>query len=303
MRTSAILLTLLAVPAWGREGLAWQWSEGETRTFLLRSDLQLAEVMWVKADLNRDARVVDFAVDLVTTCGVDRVAGKKGWQLRCHLDDLSIRFGALPNEPGVLGALATEMDETYSGADIVFRLDATGRIRSFDIEGVDKFTRRIDRFQETMRQMFLRTFAPLDIRLPRHGSDRDTGTWTEVGPLSMGFPSEYGTVGRSTVTYTLEGDGDVAHIAEAAEGMIGTGEIVNIGGVERMRDPFDMHLTGTAAFDTVRGVLLSQEYETHALPTASAQAADVSQLEYVQRSSSSLLDGRTSVELPASGER
>ncbi len=301
-----IALALAAVCAAGSalatEGLEWDW-EGQTHRYLLRADVQLSEMMWLRPTLTRQTTAAGFAVDVVTTCAPDRALGKRGWQMRCSMDDLSIRFDPDPTDEGPLAAFAQELDDTFTGHDVLFTMLRDGRIRALEIEGVDKFQRRIDQFHEDYRQMLLRVFATLELRLPRKGDDRGIGVWENVGGLQIGFASQYGTVGRATVDYRLmsEEAGQV-QLETSGGGVVGTGEVTLVAGVERMANPYEMGLVGVASFDHTGGFLVEQSYVVRGVPAASARIAESAVGEYVQRCSAKHLDADLVVELPASGE-
>jgi hypothetical protein len=299
----AACAALVSLPALAVDGLQWQWGEGQTRRYLLRASAELAEYLWVKPELGRDARIDGFAIDLVLACAPDRATGARGWELRCRVEDLSVRLSAPEHEASGLQAFAQELDQTFTGADLRFRLGVDGRVGTLAIEGPDKFDRRIDQFHETFRQMAIRALGGLDLRLPRKGTDRGAGEWSANGFLGMGFPSEFGTIGRAEGSYRVAGqDGDVVQLDVAAAGVMGTGEVVTIGGSERPRNLFEMALVGEASFDVAAGQLVSQRYGTTADATASSNIGEGGVSTYRQRVQARLLGPDQVPSLPESGE-
>lgn len=305
IRTALALMfgTSLAASAAATDGLEWKWDD-TARRYLLRTDVELSEPMWVRSTVNRDSRIVGFAIDLVTTCRKLGDKGKKGWTVSCMTDDLTVRVDQAPAEPGIMDGFAKELDELYSGKEVQLDFRRDGRIRSVTIEGVDESNRRVDQIHEPFREMLKRAFAPLELRLPRKGDDGGEGSWSETGTMAMQFPSLTGTVGRADVTFTLGApDGDVSPVTVSGQGVLGTGDMVTINGVDRPRNQYEMAIIGEAAFNRAGGYLVSQAYVTTAVGTASSTTSEGSNIGYVQRSEARSIPAAATVNLPESGER
>ena len=200
--------------------------------------------------------------------------------------------------------LAKELDALYTGKPVELAFNRDGKIRSFEIEGIDETDRRNNQIHQPFREMVRRAFAPLEVRLPRKGTDRGANSWRQVGSMAMQFPSILGSIGRADITYTVTGqEGDVVNMDSTAVGIMGTGEMVTINGVERPRNQYDMELTGNLGFDAGQGYLVRQSYVTTAVSTASATLGEGSNAGYRQRSEARWIDPRARVELGESGER
>ena len=286
------------------EGLQWDWSDGTEHRFLLRTDVQLAEVLWIHSDVGRQARVVGFALDVVTRCTGGEPAGRNGYNLTCVLEDIALVIDEAPSEPGIMEGLAVEIDELYTGKPVEMVMKHDGRITRFEVTGIDQNNRRIDQFHQQFREMLRRAFATMEVRLPRKGSTRGGTDWREVGTMAMEFPSLLGTMGRADVNLTITGveDGQ-ASVEVAAEGILGTGEMITIGGVERPKNQYDMRMVGEAVFDTNAHHLVSQQYIATGTTTASSQLGEGQSHAYRQRSEGRIIDANATVRLPDSGER
>lgn len=294
---------LVASSASATEGLAWNWDSGPHR-YLLRADVQMAEVMWVKVTVGQDARVVGFAIDIVTECVAGDAVGRRGVSITCTLDDLAIRLDPVATELGLLAPFAQELDTLYTGKPVTFTMLHDGRIRAIEIQDVDTIDRRINQIHQPFREMLKRALATLEVRLPRRGTDRGNGRWTELGTLAMGFPSEFGTMGRADVHLAISGTTEgVVDLQIRGEGVLGTGEVISINGTERPKNLYEMTMAGTAAFDTAGGFLVAQNFSTNAVATASSQQGEGMSHGYVQRSESRHLESGVRVVLPESGER
>ncbi len=285
------------------DGLAWDW-EGKTHRYLLRTDVQLAEVIWIRSNVSRESRIVGFSVDIVATCVGGDAQGKRGWEVACTMDDLTVVFDEAPSEPGVMEGLARELDELYTGKPVELAFNRDGRIRSFEIQGIDETDRRNNQIHQPFRELLRRAFAPLEVRLPRKGTDRGANTWRQVGCMAMQFPSILGSIGRADISYNVTGqEGDVVSMDSTAAGIMGTGEMVTINGVDRPRNQYDMELTGNLGFNVADGYLVKQSYVTTAVSTASAALGAGGNTGYRQRSEARRLDDRVLIQLGESGER
>ena len=297
---ATVLGCTLAPTALAVEGLEWNW-EGQERRYLLRTDVQLPEVMWVNSEVGRESRVVGFALDVVTTCVGTEPAGRKGYNVTCTLEDLTIIFDESPSAPGVLAPFAQELDGLYTGKPVELVVKNDGRITSFEVQGLDETNRRINQVHQPFREMLRRAFATLEVRLPRRGSDGGAGTWREVGTMAMQLPSTTGTMGRANVVWTVDSAEDgMVSMSSAAEGIIGTGEMIN----DRPKNQYNMQMTGLGVFDVGQHALVRQAYVVTGLNTASSQLGEQgSNVGYRQRSEAKLIPAAARVELPESGER
>jgi len=265
---------LLGSEAWAATGLEWQW-EGVEHRFYIQAQVRPSELMWFRAENNREVRVAEFRVNLSTTCRPERLVGKRGWELRCDLDDFGIAAAPVASEQGLLLPILDELDDKFTGAwlQVVFTRD--GRVKNVDLEGVDKSNRRISQIHESMRLVLVRAFAGLDLQLPKNGDDKGKGSWKQKAALAMGFPSDLGTMGSAEIIHEITAtDGDVVELSSTGRGVLGSGEMVEVAGQERPKNLYDMSLSGTARFDVGRGLLLSREYLVEGNPTASSMMAD-----------------------------
>jgi len=286
-------LTLCA-PAWGgAQGLQWSWDDGVKRKYLLRSQVLLPNFMQFNKELNRDARVSEFLVSVVTTCYALDSIGKDRFELRCDIDDFAIS-GAPPNsDKGMLLEIFDEMDQKLvdgGWVQMVFHRD--GRILDYDLEGVDKRNSRNRRIQENIRLVLGRAFAAMDLELPKKGIDPG-GAWEQKSsPLAMHFPSEYGTFGSANVNHQVTEVTDVVSIATSGRGALGPAKFITVrtGGPERIESQYDLSYEGVTVFDPAKGTMIEHEYLVDGMPTPSSMAAEGGEgISYVQMTRLELL--------------
>lgn len=267
------LLIALLTSAWGTTGLAWQWDGPQT--WVVQTQLRIPSEFWLQAERNLQVRVAEVRTNAVLDCAPERTLGKRGWEIRCDVRDFGIQAAPESTDHGLLEIL-DELDGRLTGqAWVEVVMTADGRVRSVDLEGVDKSNRRLQEIHESLRLLLTRSMAGFDLRLPRKGDDKDAGEWEQGAPLAMGLLTSQGTMGSARITHTLTpGEAGVVEIASAGRGVLGSGETIAVNGNERPRDLFDMSLEGTATFDTAHGRLLRREVVVHGQPTASSVSAE-----------------------------
>ncbi len=265
-------------------GLAWQWQEGVQHRYLLQVQVRLSELMWFKATLNREVRVVEFRANVITNCRCNGALGKKAWRVNCKIEDIALQAAPVVQEAGLLQAVLDEMATNYRGATAQLQFMTDGRLRNIDLEGVDKRNRRIAEIHETMRLILVRALAPLDLQLPKKGDDGERGFWKQSNVLAMAFPSNQGTMGSSSVEHRIvKQEGDILTLNTEGRGTLGTGETIIVANQERPKNLYDMSISGSAEFDRGRGVLLRRDYMVQGMPTASSLMAEGAQgIPYVQ---------------------
>jgi len=269
-------------PAQAVTGLEWQWGE-QGRTYLIVAEVQSPEFLWFKAEKNLEARVSAWRTNILTSCTPVATA-KKSWELRCVIDDISMQAKSLPSDRGRLDRILAEYKSLLIGSYIQLDFTRDGRVRNVDLEGIDKRNRRVMEIIEVLRLVLGRAYAALDLQLPKRGDDRDLGVWRQVSPLAAGFPTNVGSLGSLRVNHQVTAqEGSVVLFQSAAEGVTGSGRMIEVGGQEQVANMFRMTMAGVGSFDTKSGALVSRQYQVHGVPTASAELGDGWQgINYVQ---------------------
>lgn len=308
MKTTSALLgavALLGVSslAHAAGGLAVQWAEGETRTYSLQSRTLLPAQMRLQAAENLDARVDQMWLDVVTTCGIEELIGKKRINLVCTLDDVQVRGMAVPSDLKRAPKIIAEMDASLTGAKVQLQYLRDGRLRGLDLEGVDKSTPRLEEQHEVLRLLLLRTFAALDVGMPKKGDDRG-GSWETRESFALALPVQAGTLGNYKLIWTATGaEGGIVDLSATAKGIITGGQMVPSGQGEEPAIQVRVELDGKARFNTQTGVLLEHSYTVEGQHTASSIMAEQGRsLPYVHSASALFLPpGEAPPALGASG--
>jgi hypothetical protein len=297
---AAALGLLLAADAQAASGLEWKWEAGQTRRFLVRSAVEIPEPIDFLGKLNSDARISKFTLTMVLNCAAETALGKSAWLLRCDIDAAGLQALPLPAHVGQVGPIAEQwadvlQDEAW--LQIVQRTD--GKLKSVDLEGVDKSNDRFQRVAEWMRQMCLRAVAPLDIHLPRKG-ELEGDAWFQTSGMAIAAPSFTGGIGAVRWTHQIQStDGAVLAWVDRADGTIQPGGE----SVDSSLMTLAMTLDGSARFDTALGALVeSQYYAAGQATSSSAQSEAGRNARYVQTSYLQLLVDGVVPMVPASGE-
>jgi len=115
--------------------ISWNFDDGAHR-FRIQTDIQVPERVTLGAAQNKSLRTQQIQMTLITECAKDSERGKKGWNLDCEIEDISIRVN--PLEQNADEQILHEWTTRLKGAmlDVAFRRD--GRLVSVDIESMEK---------------------------------------------------------------------------------------------------------------------------------------------------------------------
>ena len=296
---------LLAAPAQATDGLQWQWDAGTSRTYHLQSQIRLSRVVFLNAFNNIDTRITQVHIEMVTTCTDAQPMGKKAWELACTIDDFTIRAAAIPQDKGRLDPVLQEWDERLTGVILDVQLTEDGRVRNVGYRDITRRNRRDGMNLERVRQLLLRQFSALDLRLPKKGDDKDVGAWSAKGTTLAGFPSTRGSVGAVEVTHQITGaKGDLVKIASTGNGTVGNVDTATEVAGNEEYDYYRMDILSETTWDRAHGTIVKRQVAVTAEPTASAQSNDGTPgLPYVQMHAVTLLrEGQPAPLLPDNAE-
>lgn len=287
-------------------GLAWKWDQGQKRTFHIKSEIQLPRFIWLRAFNNLEVRGFGLKMQIVTTCEAAEQLGKRGWELNCLVDDLSLQAVAVRGDQGQLDRILAEWDERLTGEKLEVVLDNDGELRDVNYVDLTRRNRRDGENMEYWRQVLLRLFSPMDLELPKKGTDKGEGQWKEKNPLVISFPSFQGSVGSVDITHAIEASrGGLVRIASSGKGTLGNASSTkSTGGNEEISDFFEMDMVSSTTFNTEQGTIVKREVAARGVPTASSALAEGTEgLPYIQAYFVELLpEGAPRPTLPPSKE-
>jgi hypothetical protein len=263
-------LLALASPASATTGLAWKFP-AEGLRYAISAHVDLPTVLAFEAEQNDEFRSGEFQLDAIVDC-VPSPLGKSAWELHCTIEDVSI--GAVPVETDAksVSVVLDELDTKLSKAWVQIQFTADGRVKDIDLEDVANGSERAASAHETLRVVLTRAFAALDLELPPKGDDKGRGAWRTDNLLATRYVSENGTLGTVAAVHAAQVDAaGIATITTDGKGVIQSSETVGATGMPLFT--WDVALSGTAKFDTARGVLLERQYFAKATPTSSSSGA------------------------------
>ncbi len=272
-RAVAGFLLALALPASATEGLVWKWEKGQVRRYSLRADVELIDAFEMNQRLNVDANILRFDLSLNVTCTADTALGKAAWSILCDVDDAAMRVLPFPMSAGRMAPIIEEWTTALKNdARIELVLEHGGKVRSIDVDGLDK---RLDRFEGIALQIQLavqRAFAAFDVHLPKGGNDQGVGAWLQNSSWSMLVPSQAGSFGAPQITVgVLAAQPPMVLLSLKGVGTISSHGEVNPG---QPRYTLTTELDGSMAFDVAAGELIQVQYVSVGTPTASSVMAE-----------------------------
>ncbi len=278
----ATLMLGLAAPASATTGLEWDWEIGKKRRYVLASQTAMSSAIMVKTMNNIDRRILDWHVNMVTTCEAKDRFGKKAAEVHCTIDDIALKMRPTRGDENDMLALVNEWDEKLTGGVMVFKWALDGRLLTYEIEGVEypRTNQRTREIVQTMRLVVGRTFAGLEVQLPKKGDDKGK-TWELRDPMIMGFPSLVGAMGgMKSDAQVKETKGSNVIIDAFGQGTRGP---AITGADERPLNMWDMKMVAQATFDLEEKSLLSNVMEARGIVTPSSQLGEGGRsLPYVQ---------------------
>lgn len=264
------------------EGLQWNWNDAERR-YHIQGSIFVPDWVWMRALNNLEVRANELHLELVSTCA-PRAPHKKRWEVDCKIDAIGLQVAALPRdarrpneaEESRLDKILAEWTERLTDTKIRMIWGANGAIRSVSLPELKRLNRRDGENIEIFRQIMVRAFSPLEIGLPRKGTDKGNGAWTEKQPLLAGFLTDAGSVGNVPTTHEINARrGSQVRIASSGRGTVGNaGRTRNVGGNEEIADHFNVEFNTETFFDTEAGHIVRRQAIFGGTPTASSAIAD-----------------------------
>ncbi len=267
--------------AWA--GLAWSWPEGTRHRYVIHNEVDLSEVFWLRAELNKERRVIGWRTSWNLLCEGRGPAGRRAFVVRCRIEDL--RVSARPNGPSDregLREILDEWDRRLVGASLELEFHRDGRLRAFDLVDVrrDKRNQRSREMELAMRLVAERAVVGLELSLPERDPPPAEG-WPGKPLRLLAVPSNHGTLGGAEVVSRVkEQRGDEVVVEMSASGI--RGPAIDAPDKQQVNQ-WAFRCASTYRFNTRVGVLTYREALCEAMPTPSSPIAMSSvALPYVQ---------------------
>lgn len=290
---AAALTLATATPAAAADpidGLAWQWN-GKSRTYRIESTLLMPEWVWIRALNNLEVRAIEVYYDLVLTCAPQK-DGTTKWFITCTVDRFGMEAAAMPRdaqlaegENSPLQQILNEWKERLEGkAKLEISWTADGRLGYFQWQGLDRRNRRDLENLEIFRQLVMRAFAPVQLRLPKKGSDEGAGQLEEKNPMLSGYPAGVGGVGAvRVVTALAKGEDGLVTLKSTGDGSIGHPTATSPVMTQDVVNTFAMKIDADGVWDPTGGHLVSRTATIEGIASAGSAVSEGRQaLPYVQ---------------------
>ncbi|MEN0065075.1 MAG: hypothetical protein AAGA48_23230 [Myxococcota bacterium] len=234
------------------------WDYAQPLRFGMQTDVVLPEMLWFASGYNKQARVREFSLGLVTECKLQTMTRKRS-EIACVLTDVGIKAMSLPQEKGLLEPILGELDARLTGITVQLQIRSDGSLKNIDIDGLDRRNRRFGRINENMRLVLTRVFAGLDLPLPKQSAESG---WLQHHSWLVSAPSVTGTAGVAEIVHKVIGrDGDRAFVASAGRGTVSPNDGVNI---------YRMRVESETTLDTATGQLVERNWTMAGHPTPSS---------------------------------
>ena len=232
------------------DGLVWSWDESKPVRYQLETSVETPATHTWYGLRAKEIRAIRQTMELGVTC-VGTQEGKR-WAVNCSLDAVRIRGQGVPGEEAELQEVMDQSVALIAGKSLQIIMGPHGRIKKVELKGVDVNDGRVGIIAENLRQMIRRTLAPMDLQLPKDGSDHDKA-WRQKGsPLAVSLFGDQGTSGGVMMKHQVAGvDGDSVRLVTEARGSMALGAMMESGTTPILR----VDSRGRSAFDTNSGVL------------------------------------------------
>ncbi len=279
--TLGALVTSVAAPAAAATGVEWQWPEGEVRKYRVAADVTMNQVLIFSKEYNKDVRVYDYAFVVDVDCKPTSATGK-GWELACDITEAQLNASVAKNDLNIGLEVLDEWDQKLvDDAILTFELTADGKVKDFDIQGLNERNTRIRMIKETMRPVLLRGFSAFDLNLPKKGDAAKP--WKQKTQLALMLPVINGMLGATQLqSEVAEEDGTKLTIDTVGRGTL---TMQQEGADTRLApDSYDSVMRSRSVFDTATGNLLERSYlvESQLTPGSGSAVGGVEQTPYIQ---------------------
>ena len=254
------------------EGMEWSWNEGQSRRYVVRTQVASPETVVLWAEKNIEPPVDAFTLAMVVDCTLEAPVGKKAFDVACDIDQAMLSVTPVALSRGKTMPVLDEWTTLLENeASVRFVQTTEGKVRSVNLYGVDGRNNRTRKRGEILRQIVERAFAAFDLQLPKKGTDGGTGGWVQRDGLPMKMMSSRGSLGGMNMAYTVisEVQGNTLVGIEGV-GTVTSGETVE--GVSATA--YKLELAGSLLYDPAGKQLINAQFVCSGSATAGGGRAE-----------------------------
>ena len=293
----AIALSSAQAAEAATEKLSWSQDFKAPIRWYIDNEVHLPQFMWFVSNRNKQVRVLAYQTTLVADCASAIPAGRKAFEVRCQIEDVSIRAASSRSERNRLNPILEEMTQKLKGARVDLKMKTNGRLIWLGLQEINlgEINRRTNQMRENLRLILHRAFAGLDLELPRKGTTEE-GYWIQFDSALMMAPTNDGTRGAAEIIHRVEKVEDqLVTIQTSGDGTLTPGE--------SGRNYYAAKIESSGVFDRDSGALVERSWMCAGQPTASSALAQGGVgLPYIQRGVLKRLSPDAVVSVGQSGE-
>ncbi|MCB9760093.1 MAG: hypothetical protein H6739_09690 [Alphaproteobacteria bacterium] len=247
----------------GPGSLVYHWPEDEPLHYRIQMYLSTPYGTRFYASENLDARVSEMTMALLLKCRA-KPPEEKYQSMACEIHRVELGGATRTGEDHKVREIFAEYVQDLSAATIQVEMTPRGRVRTVDLEGIEKGYDRQALKHEYLRLVVSRGLSALEVEMPKDGDPRDK-PWRQKGsPLAMRLPVPTGTAGGVRMMHEVLGASDDGVVIRS----IGQGTLQQGGTASTAT--ISAFLSGQAVFDTERKVLVKNEQTFQGVFTAQA---------------------------------
>lgn len=214
---------------------------------------------------NLEFRVTAVQIRSQFVCEKTWRRGKKGYEVLCDIEDVSLRATAFEKKPNDPDKVLQEMDDLASKAKIRLYVMDDGRVNNIDIEGISASLQREQIVRENIRQLYMRLMAGFNLKMPKQSQMFDN-QWVEYGSTLFALPGMRSQSG-----------GYVVHQVNPYKGHLvvqSIGDALISDGVEDRPSFYSVHLDSVSIYRPEDGIMTERAYVVQGMTTASSALAN-----------------------------
>lgn len=255
----SLLLIASSLSSTSEAAPTWRWSSTPVR-YHAELSTSVRQAVEFDAQRNTSGRWVELWIGLDTSC--TGAPQKKGWKVSCTLSN--VQFAGKPMRSTDAEGLTITLEEwsaTLQGKTVVMTVDASGRLKKLDLQGIEGNDSRTNDIVDQMRTAMYQAFRLFDLPLPTDDAAW-ASTWKQKGDAPLfHLWSVTGSVGAWDLHHRQEvGPGGQKLLKTEGKGTVQQGEKVD-GGVDGV---IYIEVGGTTVFDEALGLMTYRQVAINA---------------------------------------
>jgi hypothetical protein len=191
--------------------------------------------------------------------------GKRGYEVLCDIEDVSIRATTFEREPNSPDKIFQEMDDKATAAQLRLYVTDDGRVTNIDLDGIPAGLEREQVVRENLRQLYMRLMAGFNLKMPK-ATQMYENQWVEYGSTLFVLPGMQSQSG-----------GYIVHQVNPYKGHLvvqSIGDALISDGREDRPSYYSVHLDSVSIYRPEDGIMTERAYVVQGMTTAGSPIAD-----------------------------